>query len=237
MGHNQKSWVTIKKAESQSQELGQNHKSWVTITKAESQSKELGHNQKSWVTIIRVGSQSKELGHNHLDFDDLCVDAHCHAAVLSLYLLTTFWDMKGVVHMEFLKQGHTANSEKYISTLRTLKARPRRVSSGRDSILLHDNVRPLSSRQTPDALAQLKLPALPHPAYSPDLAPSDYFFFLKLKKHLKGNHYDSDEEVVAAVRQWCREQSPEFFADGIRQLVQRWQLCVDRDGDSVEKKI
>ena len=55
------------------------------------------------------------------------------------------------------------------------------------------------------------------------------------KKHLKGNHYDSDEEVVEAVRQWCREQSPEFFADGIRQLVRRWQLCVDRGGDYVEK--
>ena len=59
--------------------------------------------------------------------------------------------------------------------------------------------------------------------------------FLQLKKHLKGNHYDSDEEVVAAARQWCRELSPEFFADGIRQLVRRWQLCVDRDGDYVEK--
>ena len=33
----------------------------------------------------------------------------------------------------------------------------------------------------------------------------------------------------------CREQSPEFFADGIRQLVRRWQLCVDLDGDDVEK--
>ena len=84
-------------------------------------------------------------------------------------------------------------------------------------------------------LAQLKLSALPHPACSPDLAPSDFFLFLQLKKHLKGNHYNSDEEVVAAVRQWCREQSPEFFADGIRQLVRRWQLCVDRDGDYVEK--
>ena len=150
-------------------------------------------------------------------------------------LSTIFWDMKGVVHMEFLKQGHTVNSEKYISTLRTLKARLRRVRSGRDSILQHDNARSHTSRQTQDALAQLKLPALPHPAYSPDLALSDYFLFLQLKKHLKGNHYDSDEEVVAAVRQWCREQSPEFFADGIRQLVRRWQLCVDRDGDYVEK--
>ena len=41
--------------------------------------------------------------------------------------------------------------------------------------------------------------------------------------------------MVAAVRQWCREQSPEFFANGLRQLVRRWQLCVDRDGDHVEK--
>ena len=120
-------------------------------------------------------------------------------------LSTIFWDMKGVVHMEFLKQGHTVNFEKYISTLRTLKARLRRVRSGRDSILRHDNARPHTSR------------------------------FLQLKKHLKGNHYDSDEEVVAAIRKWCREQSPEFFADGIHQLVRRYQLCVDRDGDYVEK--
>ena len=64
---------------------------------------------------------------------------------------------------------------------------------------------------------------------------SDYFLFLQLKKHLAGNHYHSDEEVVAAVRKWCREQSPEFFADGIRQLVRHWQLSVDRDGDYFEK--
>ena len=47
-------------------------------------------------------------------------------------LLTIFWGMKGVVHIEFLKRGHTVNSEKYISTIRTLKARLRRTRSGRD---------------------------------------------------------------------------------------------------------
>ncbi|GFN74129.1 histone-lysine N-methyltransferase SETMAR-like protein [Plakobranchus ocellatus] len=55
------------------------------------------------------------------------------------------------------------------------------------------------------------------------------------KKYLKGHHYDNDEEVIADVRRWCREQWSEFFADGVRQLVKRWRLCVDRDGDYVEK--
>ncbi|UYV79283.1 hypothetical protein LAZ67_17001903 [Cordylochernes scorpioides] len=34
-----------------------------------------------------------------------------------------------------------------------------------------------------------------HPAYSPDLAPSDYFLFGLLKKELKGKRFDSDEDV------------------------------------------
>ena len=148
-------------------------------------------------------------------------------------MFTVFWDMEGVVHMEFLEQGQTVNSERYVSTL---KLRLRRVRDGKeDSILQHDNARPHTSRQTQDALRQMELPILPHPAYSRDLAPSDYYLFPQLKKYLKGHHYDNDEEVIADVRRWCRGQSPEFFADGMRQLVKRWRLCVDRDGDYVEK--
>ena len=57
-------------------------------------------------------------------------------------LSTIFWDMKGVVHMEFLKQEHTVNFEKYISTLRTL-TRLRRV---RRESMRHDNALPHTSR-------------------------------------------------------------------------------------------
>ncbi|RUS69972.1 hypothetical protein EGW08_022268 [Elysia chlorotica] len=82
---------------------------------------------------------------------------------------------------------------------------------------------------------QLELPTIPHPTYSPDLAPSDFFSFPLLKKHLKGNHYETYAEVEADVRSWCRSQTPEFFADGMRKLVQRWRLCIERDGVYVEK--
>ena len=40
---------------------------------------------------------------------------------------------------------------------------------------------------------------IPQPAYSPDLAPSDYFLFLNLKKDIRGRHFQSNKEVVAAV--------------------------------------
>ncbi|GFO43443.1 histone-lysine N-methyltransferase SETMAR [Plakobranchus ocellatus] len=126
---------------------------------------------------------------------------------------TVFWDMEGMVHMEFLEQGQTVISERHISAPRTLKLRLIRIRRDKDSILMqHDNARPHTSCQTQDALRQLELTTLPHPAYSPNLAP--YYLFPQLKKYLKGHHYGNDEEVIADVRGWCRGQSSEFFADG-----------------------
>jgi hypothetical protein len=48
-------------------------------------------------------------------------------------------------------------------------------------------------------LADLHSEVLKHPAYSPDLVPSDYYFFPNLKKHLYGRKFLSIEE---ATLQW-----------------------------------
>ncbi|GFN86338.1 histone-lysine N-methyltransferase SETMAR [Plakobranchus ocellatus] len=66
-------------------------------------------------------------------------------------LFTVFWDMEGVVHMDFLEQGQTVNSERYISTLRARKLRLGRVQRDKDSNLQHDNARSHTCRQTEDA--------------------------------------------------------------------------------------
>ncbi|PNF41869.1 hypothetical protein B7P43_G15792, partial [Cryptotermes secundus] len=85
------------------------------------------------------------------------------------------------------------------------------------------------------ALRNLKFEPIPHPPYSPDPAPCDFYFFPLLKRDLKGNHYTSDNEVKAAVKSWIREKSEEFFSDGMKKLVTRWEKCVSLNGDYVEK--
>jgi len=74
-----------------------------------------------------------------------------------------------------------------------------------------------------------------HPAYSPDLVPSDFHLFGPLKEALRGRRFSCDDDVKAPVHQWLRAQPKTSFADGIKKLVRRWEKCIEKQGDYIEK--
>ena len=74
-----------------------------------------------------------------------------------------------------------------------------------------------------------------HPPYSPDLAPSDFHLFPKLKTAISGTHFQSDDDVIQAVDDFLNYQEKYFFKCGIEALKHRWQMCIDKEGDYVEK--
>jgi histone-lysine N-methyltransferase SETMAR len=76
---------------------------------------------------------------------------------------------------------------------------------------------------------------LPHPTYNPDLAPSDFHLFPKLKEHLKGHRFSPDELVNSAVRKWFQKRNTNFFKDGFQKRVQGWGKCITVRDDFVEK--
>jgi histone-lysine N-methyltransferase SETMAR len=78
-------------------------------------------------------------------------------------------------------------------------------------LFLHDNVPALRALATQKKLAYLGFQCLYHPPYSPDLVPSDYHLSPGQKKQLKGRHFLSDTEVIAAAETWLDGQPPEFF--------------------------
>ena len=76
---------------------------------------------------------------------------------------------------------------------------------------------------------------IPHPPYSPYLAPSDYRLFGPMKEGLWGNRYGNDNEVKTAVLNRHRQQPAEFCNSGTHALAHRWVVGLERSGDHVEE--
>jgi histone-lysine N-methyltransferase SETMAR len=85
-------------------------------------------------------------------------------------------------------------------------------------LFLHDNAPAHLALATPKKLAYLGFQCLDHPPYSPDMASPDYHLFPGLKKQLKGRHFSSDAEVIAAVETWLDGQPSDFFLSGLQKL-------------------
>lgn len=102
-------------------------------------------------------------------------------------------------------------------------------------VLLHDNARPHTAAETRDLINSFGWEEFHHPPYSPDLAPSDYHLFRYLKNFLGGKRFDTDEELKTAVKNWLSSQEAEFYEKGITKLVDRYDKCLNRQGNYVEK--
>ncbi|KAJ4434601.1 hypothetical protein ANN_23163 [Periplaneta americana] len=76
-----------------------------------------------------------------------------------------------------------------------------------------------------------------HPPYSPDLAPSDFHLFTKLKDFLGGTRFGSDEELKKTVNTWLNELAAEEYNTGILKLVNRYDKCLNVGGDYVENAV
>ena len=76
------------------------------------------------------------------------------------------------------------------------KGKVARMSSRNKGVIFHqDNARPHTSLVTRKKLLELGWEVMPHPPYSPDLAPSDYHLFRSLQNHLNGKTFDSNDAV------------------------------------------
>ena len=120
-----------------------------------------------------------------------------------------FWDSQGAIMNDYLKQGRTINGEYYAGKLRRLRqeiARKRRGKLTHSVLLLQDNAPAHTSQVAMAAATECELQFLPHPQYSPDMAPSDSYLFPKLKSHLHGTQYGSNDGVIEAVNENLGDQ-------------------------------
>ena len=129
-------------------------------------------------------------------------------------LTSNFWDQDGILLIDYLPNDQTINAECYSSLMVQLKdilKKKRRGKIIKGVLFLYDNAPAHRALATQKKLAYLGFKCLDHPPYSSDLAPSDYHLFPVQRKQLKGSHFSTDAEVIAAAETWLDGKPSEFF--------------------------
>jgi histone-lysine N-methyltransferase SETMAR len=149
-------------------------------------------------------------------------------------MLSVWWDWKGVVHYELLPRNETINSAKYCQQLNRLKIavaqkRPE-LNTHRGVAFQHDNARPHTSLETCRHLLSFAWDVLPHPAYSPDLAPSDYHLFRSIQNSLSGLEFGNENDVKLHLDRFFASKNANFWKKGIFSLTERWERVIRQGG-------
>jgi transposase len=115
-------------------------------------------------------------------------------------LLTVFFDCRGIVHHSYAPEGETINKEYYLEIICHLRDAIRRkrpdLWASHNWQLHHDNAPAHSSHLIQSFLVKHGIPVVRQAPYSPDMASCDFWLFLKLKRPLKGFHFDSNEDIM-----------------------------------------
>jgi hypothetical protein len=144
------------------------------------------------------------------------------------------WNPQGFHVVKVLPKGCKWTIQYYIENLLP-EICAFRVAGDRRRLVVHaDNARPHVSRKVKEYLEGQSLRTAPHPPYSPDLAPSDFFLFGYVKRMLQGSEFQATEELLEAVVTILNAIPDETLTGTFHEWMKRLQTCIDTGGEYVE---
>jgi transposase len=149
-------------------------------------------------------------------------------------MFSIFWCRKGIITYDFCEKGTTINAT-YFSQLVAECKRKKRKSPNMPLWLLIDNAPVHSACISQETIAKCGFTSLRHPPYSPDIAPSDFYLFNYMKKHLRGHHFSTADDLKEAVVNYLSSLEESFFVAAFDDLVKRWKKLVANEGGYIEK--
>ena len=149
-----------------------------------------------------------------------------------------FFYSTGMIYMHWVPTGQTVNKEYYVKVLREFWRRFRRkrpaLFKSAQWHFQQDNAPVHNSILVTDYLTKMGIKIVPHPSYSPDLAPCDFCLFPKLKEKLRGCCYETIEEMKEAVTKVIDMFTQEDFHGAFQKLLEQDNKCIAAGGDYLE---
>jgi len=153
-------------------------------------------------------------------------------------MLLTFFDIRGIVHYEFVPTEQTVHQVYYLEVLERLREKVKRkrpeLFDNNSWILHHDNAPAHKALSVREFLATKQITVLEHPAYSPDLAPNDFFLFPKIKKILKGRHFYENDDIRSNTTAGLKAILQNQFQNCFEGWTRHWHQCILSQGQHFE---
>ena len=89
-------------------------------------------------------------------------------------------------------------------------------------MLHHDNAPTHESLLVSSYLTKYHISVVPHPIYSPELAPAEFFLFLKFKATLKECRFQTIEQIQVNATRELRAITENAFQGEIQQWKESW---------------
>jgi histone-lysine N-methyltransferase SETMAR len=153
-------------------------------------------------------------------------------------MFTVFWSPFGFSVVKILPKGQPIDAQYFTPTILSVIAESRPMQTwenpNREMVVYFDIASPHTARSTIGYMNRNRLARASYPPFSPDLAPSDFYMFGKVKKALMGVRFDDEDQlfqgVMDVLHRILREQLEAVFDE----WLVRTDACIQRAGDSVE---
>lgn len=149
-------------------------------------------------------------------------------------MVTIFIGAKGLLLAEVLPHGQHISGQYFLEKILEPLANMRfkdGAGGTRPPMVHFDNARVHTCQKCARFLEESGLERLPHPPYSPDLAPCDFGIFGTIKQEFRGRSFESEEELVNAIIAFFKEKPRDFFISIFENWLVRLEACIKAHGD------
>jgi len=140
--------------------------------------------------------------------------------------------------MDMYQLDKTVNQVYYLEVLNRLHEKVRwkrpKIFASNSWILQNNNAPAHMALSVREFLATKQITVLEHPAYSPDLGPSNYFMFPKIKEILKGRHFDDIDVIRSNTTAALKAVPQNQFQNCFEGWTRRWHWCIATQGEYFE---
>jgi hypothetical protein len=153
-------------------------------------------------------------------------------------MLAIVWNPRGFHLIKVLDKGRKSNAGYYIAEILEPSSQSRSIETAGNErkLMVHaDNAHPHITKLSTQYFNENQMKSAPHPPYSPDLTPSDFYLFGDAKRCLAGLSFKDADHLFAAIEGVLEGIENATLQTVFLEWMDRLRKCIATNGEYTEE--